>query len=408
MTNTAHRFSLLDYIEVFLFACILNLNAIRIVVNKSGEILTYVIFLSFSIVVAVNCIMRNNGVLKVNKHIAIVLSIFLLYCVLSSFWTENSFPKLIKLISGLIIAYLSSLFDNQKREKSIHFSIIISTLYGIYLIFNTNKIISFVRLRIFNYIDATLSLGLGLSFLLAILFLSKPTKLNTVFVLLSAAVHAYAMTKLFARGNLLFPVVITIVLILYKNRTSIKTIMISVLAISFLLASSYYVIVTFANERLLQRLTNLFVSFGEEDRIGIYLYYIKYILHAFAYVFGIGFRASAEVLREGGFTVSYPHNFVLELVGELGLVGIFTIGAFGIMLYRNIAMQYGFFRNNKQTDDAQEQMLFYLTLSGFLFYFLSFLKSYSIYDGYQFFIFISLIIHPDRRWLSAYKNAAQV
>ena len=174
--SISHNSIVLEFIETLLFAIILNLNAIRIVMGNLGEILTYFAFFSFVVVLLIDSFIQNKGVLYVYKYAGIVVLPFLLYCILTALKTDDSFPKLVKLVLGLIVAYFASTLSNSKRLKSIYISLTISSAYGIYIILNIQRIIAYVSQRVFNYLDTTLPLGLGLTFLLSIITLSKKSK----------------------------------------------------------------------------------------------------------------------------------------------------------------------------------------------------------------------------------------
>ena len=397
--NRIRRLRLLDCLEIFLMAIILNLNAIRIIM-RSSDFLTYFVFLSFSIIVAVNEFgIRRKKYIYYND-VVIPLLLSFIYIVFSSLGNENALSKLIKFVSCIIVANMASYLDNDKRALGLQLSAIISTVYSIYLIININAIYSLGSSRVFNYLDITLPIGLGLSFLLSSLFIGKMWQtsfLNLAVIIFSIVVHLYSIIQLYARGNLVFPIIIAIALLLYNNKTSLKKIMMSGVVVIGLLLISYNIFLRFANERLIRRLMNLFTNISQEDRFPIYRFYIDYIIQDFRFVFGMGFRSSTEVLQKAGFSVSYPHNFILELVGELGIVGLSLILCILGRIWRSAKKELKNFRSISVSSFVNEKILYYATLAGFLFYMFSYFKSYSIYDGYQFFIFIGWIIHKDKR-----------
>lgn len=393
-----HRLQLLDYLEILFFAIILNLNAIRIMI-LSSEILTYLVFVAFCFIIFVNEFIFYKKQYICLKDVLVILMVSFIYIGFTSFGNENALPQMFKFLSCIIVANLSASLDDKKRSLGLQLSVIISTIYSIYLIQNMKAIYSLVSSRVFNYLDITLSLGLGMSFLLSSLFLGKiwkRSKISLAIVSFSIFVHALSLLQLYARGNLIFPIVVVITILLYKNKINIKKLIMSGFVVLVVLAISYYVISRFANERLLKRLMGLFTNnIFQEDRIQIYRFYIDYILHNLRCITGIGFKASAEVLQKARFTVSYPHNFILELIGELGIIGFTLIFIITLRVIKGINKQIAQFENSNM-DVSKSATLFYATFAGLLFYTFSYLKSYSIYDGYQLYIFISWIMHDPK------------
>lgn len=390
-----HKISVLFFLEELLLAIILNMNAVKVVLKTTGNSLTYVFFLMFVAVSIGQRFIIKDAKFPIDYELLFILFVFFVFAGLSTLWSEIVAigEKVLKFSLGIIIAYLAALMSEDSRLKAFQISLFISTFYGAYILFNYTGVYSaFIRSGIYNYLVITLPLGLGLSFALVIIMITDTGLWMKLCLVLSIVIQTLALIKFAARGNLIFPIILTAGMLIYKNRRNPKLLLVSIILVAGLIWMLYFVTIKYGDELLVYRLTRLFEGGKQEKRLPLYRYYITYIFEHANYVIGQGFGAASKVLADGGFHESYPHNFILELVGENGLVGIALI----IFIFvRLLQSEYRYLGGNISICDNEEvtNQVFAITNAGLFFYLLTYFKSYSIYDGYQLFIFVSMMLN---------------
>lgn len=329
-----------------------------------------------------------------DRGIAFAVALFLLGASISLFSDRETEVKFIKFVFGILIAYLAAQLKDDARTAGIKTSVFISSLYAVYLLMNTSRVLQMIsgRFGTFNYLDVTLPLGLGLSFSLVLTFLIEKRMPVKILYLGLSILQTLAISQFRARGNILFPFMIVIFLLLLKDTKKLRQRLFNLLIAAVIIAVAVTLVMRYANVALVTRLLNTNVS--NESRIPLYKFYLSYILHNFRFISGIGFLNSVNVLHKAGFHESYPHNLLLELIGEMGFIGIILVTTVGVKLVKNELrrMRYQRSLSGVNSEEYDRQMTqFFLLNAGFLFYFMSFMKSYSIYDGYQLFIFIAML-----------------
>lgn len=396
MVLARRRITTISFIEELLLAFILNMNAVKLVIGYTGNDLTYALFIAFAAAVLLHALAMKKTKLKIDSSIFLVLALFLVYAGITMLWSgvEDAVSKLLKFVAGIIIAYLASLLEEDSRVNAIKISMLISTVYSLYLIANYNFVYwQIIRSIIYNYLFVTLPVGLGLSFALVFTFMTKSSLWRKLYLALSIIIQTFALLQFPARGNLIFPLLITAILLIYKSRKNVKRLVLSLLVIAALFFILYTVTIRHGNDVLILRFTRLIENKEAEKRVPLYEYYLGHIIQHGDYLIGQGFGAASEVLSQGGFHEQYPHNFIIELVGEMGVFGIALLTTISVkliknekLLLNNISAMGGEMRENRK-------MRFAVYNAGLFFYLFTYFKSYSIYDGYQLFIFIAFLLH---------------
>ena len=372
----------------------------RIMLGTSGDVTTYSIFVLFILTVLFNHVTNKEWTFTFNKSVLIAVCLFLFSSVLSMLiYDVANLDVLFKFFAGVVVAYMAGNLTGRQSVLMTKGTILLSTLYGVYCIASHQHIYSaYVSTGIHNYLEVTLPLGLGLTFSLIYLFICKNSLVEKLCYYSAAAIQLFAMLKFSARGNLVFPFLITIVLLLYKSRVNKNKAFRNFFQAVLIILIALYVITRFASEFLLSRLTRMFSQLSKESRVPIYRYFIGYIFDHVNYIWGFGFGRSGEILHAGGFVTSnYPHNFVMEIVGEMGIVGIALLVCTSVQIIKAERAQIFILRQNSFQKNSEDFLQFFLMNAGLLFYLFTYIKSYSIYDGYQLFIFISMLIHGMKR-----------
>ena len=382
-----------------LFACILNLNALKIVTGINENGLVFGIFAAFAAVVFLNKIQNDGLHFRFDNTLLLVLTIFVLTAIVSMVFTgADGIVALVKFMAGIVIAYLASQMRWANRMGGLKISVVTSTLYSVFLIVRYSWIYATYTsgsTGSANYLIVTLPVGLGLSLALVLMTVTKTKPLEKVIYIAAVVIQTVALMQYPARRNLIFPLVLTAILLIYKNWNKPKFLILSLLLIALLAIGLFWITTTLGNNYLQYRMTRMFESQEQEQRIPLYGYYLGYIFDHMNYLLGQGFKNAGDVLAQGGFHEHYPHNFLLEIIGEMGIVGIALLSVVGYKIIMGEYNQIKYFRSIDIADRKKQEGWFFAANAGLLFYLMTYFKSYSIYDGYQLFIFIAFMIHSD-------------
>ncbi|MBQ2912597.1 MAG: O-antigen ligase family protein [Bacteroidales bacterium] len=358
-----------DNIDAILIILIFSLNILRYLFNFYGTN-------SFIYSIYILCIYflfrrySKNVFSIINKQVGIrnifILSILIIsYAILSISWNTSfeAVQYILKYLITTIIACLCLAMPINKINIILNGIIFLNILYGILLITNPFKVNSYISGDT-NYLNMTISLGLSLSITLV-------RCLQSLFIFNGKKVLIYGLLSIFsflvlimfaARGVLLFPFIISVILIpFFDNKKLFKSVLIiSVLCAIAVFALSFYL--SHANEYIANRFLSLFSNTSEESRVSIWIRSIDMIQEESMYIFGGGVGSMV-----------YPHNMFIQYIGEYGFIGL---------VYLLVSAQYIlklFFKSLKVVSDDLKPVLFGI-LAGLLYYFMTFNKSFTIYD----------------------------
>ena len=236
-----------------------------------------------------------------------------------------------------------------------------------------------------NYLNATLPLGLALT-------LSLIKSLNAIsnkgglvisaFWLSISALFFVALVGFVARGVLLFPPLIAILMFIFmrKEHKYIAWLLIPIFLGVLILFYRYYM--QNASDYAATRMMSLVESSDDEDRWALWSSAIKEIKDNYWYFVGGGI----ESFRYNSTIHYYPHNIFIQVIGEYGLLGIIV----SIMIIWNVVK--GFVRSQVEANYLGKSDLLYCVVGAFFYYTLTFSKSFSLYDGLPLFVFIALCL----------------
>lgn len=379
---------------MLLLALIFNMNAIKVITNISNNSVYYIFYAVFILIGLLRIAISQEREINVDCYLLVALGVFLVYALASIIIKSNEYGigMFAKFLSGLAVAYISSYLSREEKIRSFKMTADISFFYALYLLIRYDFVYrSFVRTRVYNYLMITLPLGIGLSLTLVFLLINARTMKERIFYLVSSIVQFMALLRFPARANTIFPFLIIVGYYAIKNRRSFKKLLLTVLISSVMLYGVYKIILSNGNNLLSTRIVRLLTNTGSEPRVILYRFYIDYLVNKANYIFGEGFAQSANILKNGFFAERYPHNLFLELICENGLFGFALIG---VSLVRIIYCELKL--KNSFDAGAKEEIAYFVILNiGLLFFLMTYAKSYSIYNGYQLFIFISMIVHEN-------------
>ena len=297
-----------------------------------------------------------------------------------------------KLLILSMIAFECSFTEASRIKKIINGIIFLNIVYALLMIGKTERIYSFQNQGA-NYLTMTMTIGLSLTMciskILTKLYERKNKKFLTgmeknifLFQIIASCILFYALTLFTARSSLLFPILALVPFIFLESKFDRKKFIVVFIVACVIAYAGYQLFLNNAEEYILSRMQRLFTSMSEEDRWMIWGRCIELIINNKWYLFGGGINCFEQAI---GY---YPHNLYIQLVGEYGLIGVsasigftyyLTISIFKKMgevflLYHNSDFKYYFFQ----------------IVTGCLYLWLTYMKSFTLYDSGPLLFFIGL------------------
>lgn len=380
-----------------LLALILSLNAVSTVFPAYRTVLTYSIFGLFIVItIFTTC---KHLKFRVNWPITVTVLLYLLWSFITmELHNTGAEAQYVKFILCLIVASMAATLNRQTRMVAIRISILISTLFAVYTILRYDRIYrTVIYSQAGSGLTITLPISFGLMLALIEILLNRGKKLKIIAYFVSVIIQTVALLAFSARSNLIFPYIVFIILLLLDSRNNRRAVIRNIILLVIGIILFYYLFSRFANAKMVLRLTRLFTQYEDEPRVLLYRTYIKDIIENTRWLLGSGFGRSAEIIHSAGLRHNYPHNLILEFIGEGGIFGISLVITTTVELIRAERFHVSNLNEIEWNMNAFATQAFFLINGGFLFYLFSFFKSYSIYDGYQLFIFIGMILFTGSR-----------
>lgn len=232
-----------------------------------------------------------------------------------------------------------------------------------------------------NYLTASLSLGAGLLMAVIRFHNNDRSIIIRLLFLMLAILFLKTLLMFMGRSPLIFAGLLILVFAfinIIKNRDIISIFIMACIVVMFF----YYNLDTVVTSGFYKRLL-LFESEGLGDRVTIYSDALDSLKHL-NFLTGHGFSVSGKVVYDDFFI--YPHNLHLHFLFELGVIGfIFSLIFPSILIY-------GFIRLLKGEND--DFLVFYFS---YFYFYLNFMKSFSMYDSWLLFVFGGIFLGQLRR-----------
>lgn len=377
-------------IDAILLALVICVNCLRVALGL-GEttIILYSLYFLCAAVLLAKYASSFSYILRKNKTINaffIVVVLIALYALISMTWlpAEKVFLTFLKFLLSLMIGVLAVALPPEKIRIVLDWVIIVNISYSVLLIVIPSMADTAMGSGL-NYLNVTLPLGLAMTITLVRAQNSLSNKGDLIMALLWLLVSALffvVMVRFVARGVLIFPPVIAILIFLFmkKEHKYISWLLIPLFLGSIILFYNYYL--QNASDYAVHRMMNLVESSEEEDRWVIWGKALKDIVDNLWFIMGGGI----EAFRHISSIHYYPHNIFIQVIGEYGLLGIII----SVMVIWNVVK--GFVRNKKKAYNAGETDAFYCVIGSYAYYTLTFSKSFSLYDGLPLFLFIAFCL----------------
>ena len=231
-----------------------------------------------------------------------------------------------------------------------------------------------------NYLLLSLTIGLYTCISLLYVVFSKSKLWKTLYIFLFI-IGWYALFSMQSRAIFLivslFSFVLPWFLLTSKNRLKVYGfgLVLLVVAISFFQDS---IVDIYSNSAISERMFELFYNFEDEPRIILYSLYFQNFTDFFLTGYGINGTDSGVY---SSMTEVHPHNFILEMISEFGLIGL--LFSF-IFIFRPMYIILMKIENNLHVITIATMYLYYLII---------FMKSFTIYDSYALFFVTGIVFN---------------
>ena len=375
-------------LESLLVAMLINLNAVKILLRiPFNSKSVYVIFIGCILV----SVVKDNLMLSTgDKTIRITLLMavpIIVYSFLSCIWTgfDNLFSSF-KLLISILLFFSISKMRKKQLKCVIVYSLLINTVFSTALLLRP-RMLSYYAGSI-NYLNVTLSLGFILSISLtasACLAVKSKFTWKTALYIAFSLLFLVTLTTFIARGPIVIPIIIAVAMLILIGVKNIKKgfVAFGLFALVGLFGWRYYT--SHASGYALARMQSLIFSTSNESRIGIWKLAIKTIFENYWFLLGGGTNAfSNSVIRY------YPHNIVIQMVGEYGIYGLCFLAYIMISACKSMLKYNSHISSGKIFD--VDFYLIYSSFAGWIYFFLTYCKSFSMYDAYPFYIMFAVFV----------------
>ena len=383
---TKKIFNNLDWI---LLTFIINMTVVRFFLRiYESNFLTILFSVAIFIIYISKYFADTAKKVTINKSGIVVLGLVIYSMFSFPINGLSSISMFIKLLMGILLAIIAFSFDITKLNKCIDFTIIINLIYALFILVFHNYSFSYFSNTDTNYLTITITLALTLSILLGRLvnLFRQKVHYKDYFIYFIEIILCLSVILLFpGRGNILFSLLVIFFIFslisLFDYKYFFRYLPIILLLVSF----GIYIYFTYASDYAIDRMLRLFESTKSESRIDIYKNYIDSIIDNKWYLWGGGTNSARTVF---GF---YPHNIYLQIVGEYGIIGIIFASFFTLLTFFTI-IKVSYYTFARKRYNKYFETLFCSIVSGTIYYWLTFNKSFSFYDSYPLMIFVAFLL----------------
>lgn len=377
-------------IESLLVALVLCVNVFRFFMGVNETTLSlYAIFVMCIIVLFVKYFSSVKYIVHRDGGIStcyILMALILAYSFLSLAWipSTHAIQTWAKFVVALTIPALCVALPEEKIKKIIDIVILINVVYCLVILLQPGRAFNYMVSTGANYLSVTLTIGLCLTVtLIKLVFsLNHESYIRSLFWLGLSAFFFVTLTGFTARGVLIFPPTVAIVLSFFNdNRNRGK----SVLIMFFLVLLGYIAFMYYlenGGEYSTNRFMRMFEETDEENRIPIWIKSLNNIIDNNWFLFGGGI----EAFKYNSTIHMYPHSIFIQMLGEYGLWGLMTLLGILFLLIKRAVI---FIRSSR---DTTKNETFLCVLAGVLYYIFTFSKSFSMYDSCPMFVMLVLCL----------------
>jgi len=295
---------------------------------------------------------------KSSRSVIFILLAFYLWMVVTLIYSVSpgySYIKVFMFLSNLVAVLIPFIYKGFNTKRFFHFFAYMgSGLILLYTALITDIYTSYLKdVDYKDMVTRYLHIGYLAGVIILILAFVCP-QMNKFIKLLLIGLNTWTLLVSSARGPLLFLVfvllirfAVSFVTFIKSWRLNFKNVFYMVAGVGLLGTAAYYLIDRYALllERSISRLSMLLDPGGGEsilERITLVTYSFDRILeNAGNFLFGLGI-GSFGILYEGVDERNYPHNVMLEIWFELGLIGVILFILLLLVYFKKIRPRLNF------------------------------------------------------------------
>lgn len=282
-------------------------------------------------------------------------------------------------------------------NNTIQYTIFINLAYAVLVVIGFRSVNSFL-LNGENYLTMNLSISLCLAIVLCklvceICFNNAHLK-SIIFDLICGGLLFLGIMKFSGRTAFIYPFVTAMIIPIFASTKHRSRLIKVYLIIGILSYIAYWFFMKYIDAYTLSRMMRLMENTSEEKRFEIWRDCIRMIFERKWFLLGGGINAFQDA------TGYYPHNLFLQLWSEYGVFGLaLSIGTFTSCFHWIKQRNREFV---KASTDVKSVVFFWEAVGGCLYLFLTFLKSFTIYDAVSLYIFVAFVFKVSNCDINAY------
>ncbi len=370
--------------DTLLLSLIINVNVLRFFLNvEETSIFLYAIYIicigALYITNKHRFISRIKSSVTIRSYCffwALCLLYFLVTCCIFTY----EYSVFCKYLVAVIIGILCVGFDTNKIKYLFILFFFINLVYTLVVFKNLDRVYSYMTGSV-NYLNMTLTLGLCLSLSLCtiVLRILKKTSNKLALSFILSIIFFIAILPFPARGVMLFPPFIAVIIALCNGKNHKKALLSIFIGLTVAISIGAYFFLQNASEYALIHMTNLFEDTEDESRVWVWTTAINAIVDNYWVFWGAGLNGFRSVM---GF---YPHNIFFHLLADTGFIG--CLAFFSFVYY--VIIKY--IKKTKRICSSSMEEYQWCFIA-FLYYLLTFCKSFSLYESCPLLIMMSLCL----------------
>lgn len=357
-------------ILIGLFLCvILEKHAIAAIVGENPNFTSLISMVAFCLIVLLFILSQKLNISKVVEpysFIAFFLVFFIfIYGFVSTILNQMyRFDLLIELFVMVILFFIAKSISLSSFKYLLNSSYLVSSLLAIILMMDRGYVFS----GGINYLLISMPLGLTAILSFSNTFTVANPVLKTIY-LLCFLVCFSSLFYLQSRAVFLTTIVFilsTYIYYTFHKKNYIKSVFILFLVVFFVNSFSEIFATFYSESSLHNRLDSFLAGTSNEPRNDIYSNYFSNLDIFYFSGFGLG---GTEIGLYSNSEEKYPHNFILELWSELGILGL-LFGLFFLIQSFSKCLKLIFIERSG-----------FILILFFMFFLMNFMKSFSIYQA---------------------------
>lgn len=388
-------------LDSILISLVLNVNVLRFYMNigDTNVILYFLYLITLFIAYKYNKFTIYHRYLEDSTVRVVCQYWFILagYGLITSIFITGEWVIFLKLLISVIISICCIGFSGDKIKKVFEYFFILNIVYSFTILLQPQRLYSYIGPEV-NYLNTTLTLGLcfTITLVFVVLYLYRNDIKKMIFTIGVSIFFFIVLMHFPARGVLIFPPLIAFYISFLNRRRSRSRFLLFLLVLMVLISGAFIYFLKNASEYAMVHMTGLFEDTEDESRIVVWSNAIKSIINNLWIFFGAGLNGFR--VKEG----YYPHNIYFHIMADFGILAMF------LFLYLSISVISKYIKFYKYCNILKLKEIGLISFVSFLYYLLTFCKSFSLYDCNPLLISLSFCLAIFSENLNSYRNRPNI